>query len=91
VVYCSGLGAVNPGVTDGAAAPGQPLSSTLTPPQLTIGGLSAPMSFAGLTPGFAGLYQVNTVVPSGVPTGAAVPVTLNIDGQTSPVTTIAIQ
>ena len=67
------------------------MSSTLTPPQLTIGGLSAPMSFAGLTPGFAGLYQVNTVVPSGVPTGAAVPVTLNIDGQTSPVTTIAIQ
>jgi uncharacterized protein (TIGR03437 family) len=91
VVYCSGLGAVNPGVTDGAAAPGQPLSSTLTSPQLTIGGQSAPVSFAGLTPGFAGLYQVNAVVPSGVPSGAAVPVTLNIEGQTSPLTTIAIQ
>jgi uncharacterized protein (TIGR03437 family) len=49
------------------------------------------LSFAGLTPGFVGLYQVNAVLPSGVQTGADVPVTLSIDGQKSPLTTIAIQ
>jgi uncharacterized protein (TIGR03437 family) len=60
-------------------------------PQLMIGGQSATISFAGLTPQFAGLYQVNAVVPSGTQTGASVPVTLTIDGQTSPPITIAIQ
>jgi uncharacterized protein (TIGR03437 family) len=37
------------------------------------------------------LYQVNAVVPSGTKTGANVPVTLAIDGQTSPLITLAIQ
>lgn len=89
VLYCTGLGAVNPAATDGAA-PGQ-LSSTESTPLLTIGGQSAPVSFAGLTPGFVGLYQVNVVVPASTQTGADVAVTLSIDGQKSPLTTIAIQ
>jgi uncharacterized protein (TIGR03437 family) len=90
VLYCTGLGAVNPGVTDGSP-PGQQLSNTATTPQLMIGGQSAQVAFAGLTPGFAGLYQVNAVVPSGTQTGANVPVTLTIDGQTSPLVTIPIE
>jgi len=89
VLYCTGLGAVNPAATDGAAP--KQLSSTLSVPQLTIGGQSAAVSFAGLTPGFVGLYQVNAAVPSVTPTGADVAVTLSIDGQKSPLTTIAIQ
>jgi uncharacterized protein (TIGR03437 family) len=91
VLYCAGLGTVNPRVTDGAAAPGQPLSTTVSLPQLMIGGQPAVVRFSGLTPGFAGLYQLNASVPSGVQTGSAVPLTVTIDGQTSPVTTITIQ
>jgi uncharacterized protein (TIGR03437 family) len=90
VLYCTGLGAVSPGVGDGAA-PGQQLSNTVSAAQLTVGGQSAQVNFAGLTPGFAGLYQVNGVVPAGTPTGANVPVRVAIDGQTSPVVTLAIQ
>ncbi len=90
VLYCTGLGPVNPAVVDGAA-PGQQLSKTTSPAQLRVGGQPAPVSFAGLTPGFAGLYQVNAVVPSGSQTGTTVPVTLTIDGQTSPLVTLAIQ
>jgi uncharacterized protein (TIGR03437 family) len=90
VLYCTGLGPVNPGVTDGSA-PGQQLSRTTSTPNLTIGGQSAQVNFSGLTPGFAGLYQVNAVVPSGTQTGATVPVTLIIDSQTSPLTTMAIE
>ncbi|HTW66367.1 MAG TPA: hypothetical protein VME17_17210 [Bryobacteraceae bacterium] len=90
VLYCAGLGTVNPGVADGAA-PGQQLSNTSSTPQVTIGGQSAHVQFAGLAPGFTGLYQVNAVVPSGAQTGANVPITLTIDGQTSPAITIAIQ
>jgi uncharacterized protein (TIGR03437 family) len=89
VLYCTGLGLVNPSATDGAAP--QQLSSTLSKPQLMVGGQAAHVSFAGLTPGFAGLYQVNAVVPSGVQAGANLPVTLAIDGQTSPLVTLAIQ
>jgi uncharacterized protein (TIGR03437 family) len=89
VLYCAGLGAVNPPVPDGAA-PGQ-LSYTAGTAQLTIGGQSAQVTFSGLAPGFAGLYQVNAVVPSGTQTGAGVPATLAISGQTSPPITIAIQ
>jgi adhesin/invasin len=90
VLYCTGLGPVNPGVADGAA-PGQQLSGTVSPPQLTIGGQSALVNFSGLSPGFAGLYQVNAVVPSGTQTGANVPVTLTIDGQMSPLITMSVQ
>jgi uncharacterized protein (TIGR03437 family) len=90
VLYCSGLGVVNPSVTDGAA-PGQQLSNTVGTPQLTVGGQSAQVSFSGLAPGFAGLYQVNAVVPSGAQTGANVSVILAIDGQTSPPITLAIE
>ena len=90
VLYCTGLGAVNPGVTDGAP-PGQQLSRTTSTPQLVIGGQSAQVNFAGLAPGFAGLYQVNAVIPSGTQTGANVSVTLAIDGQTSPLITLGVQ
>jgi uncharacterized protein (TIGR03437 family) len=81
---------VNPVVGDGAA-PGQQLSQTIGTAQLMVGGQSAHVSFAGLAPGFAGLYQVNATVPKGVQTGGSVPVTVTIDGQTSPLITIAIK
>ncbi len=90
VVYCTGLGTVNPAVADGAA-PGPQLSNTTSTPLLMIGEQSAHVNFSGLAPIYAGLYQVNAVVPSGTQTGATVPVTLSIDGQTSPLVTLAIQ
>jgi uncharacterized protein (TIGR03437 family) len=34
-----------------------------------IGGVSAELSFKGLTPGAVGLYQVNAVIPAGLPAG----------------------
>ena len=37
--------------------------------QVQFGGILVTPSFAGLTPGFAGLYQVNVQVPAGLPSG----------------------
>jgi uncharacterized protein (TIGR03437 family) len=91
VIYCVGLGAVTPPVTAGTAAPLTQLSSTVNPTTVTIGGVAAQPSFAGLTPGFAGLYQVNVQVPSGVTPGSAVPLTLTVDGHSTVGSTIAIQ
>jgi adhesin/invasin len=58
---------------------------------ITIGGISATVTFAGLAPGFPDLYQVNAVVPSGVVVGPSVPVVLSVAGQTSPTVTLAVQ
>jgi len=90
VIYCAGLGAVSPPVANGAAAAAAPLSQTGIP-TVTIGHKPARVLFSGLTPGFAGLYQVNVKVPADVTPGDEVPVVIGIAGQTSPVVTISVR
>jgi len=63
-VYVDGLGAVFPAVNDGSPAPATTLSNTTNTIQASIGGNAATVGFAGLAPGYAGLYQVNLIVPS---------------------------
>ncbi len=89
VFYCAGLGAVTPALRAGEA----PLSITNTAGQvrITIGGVEIPIAFAGLAPGFAGLYQVNAVIPEGVPAGLAQPAIIEVAGQSSPRATIPVQ
>jgi uncharacterized protein (TIGR03437 family) len=92
VIYCTGLGTVTPKVTEGQPAPtAEPLSRTDVTPAVTIGGKPAAVNFSGLTPGLAGLYQINAVVPADIAPGDAVPVTVSVAGQTSPVVTIAVR
>jgi uncharacterized protein (TIGR03437 family) len=49
-----------------------------------MGGINAPLQFAGLAPGYPDLYRANVVAPEFVQSGSAVPVVLSIAGQTSP-------
>ena len=89
-IYATGLGDVSNRPAAGAASPTSPLSYTVAAPEVTIGGVSAPVIFSGLAPGFVGLYQINVKVPDGVPTGAEVPTVLKIGGVASNAATIAI-
>ena len=90
-IFCTGLGAVTNQPATGAAALAVPLSRTLTIPAVTIGGVPAEVTYSGLAPTLAGLYQVNAQVPAGVTSGAAVPVIMSIGGVTSNTVTIAVQ
>jgi uncharacterized protein (TIGR03118 family) len=66
-IYATGFGETNPGVASGAVAPGQlPLAMA---PVVTIGGVTAQVSFAGVTA--PGLYQFNVTVPTNLPNGDA--------------------
>jgi uncharacterized protein (TIGR03437 family) len=57
---------------------------------VTVGGMQAQVLFAGLAPMFAQLYQVNFIVPAGVPSGNAV-ILLAAGGQQSAPVTITLQ
>ncbi len=81
-IFATGLGivdAVNNGnLSDGQPAPGNPVANTTTTPTVTIGGVSANVSFSGLAPGFVGLNQVNVAVPQNVTPGSSVPVQVSM-------------
>jgi uncharacterized protein (TIGR03437 family) len=68
-VFLTGLGAVNPPVKDGEAAPKDPLSRTISPFGFYFGGIGTATLFQGLTPGSAALYQLNIQIPKDSPTG----------------------
>jgi uncharacterized protein (TIGR03437 family) len=91
IIYCSGLGAVSPAIPAGTAASATALSYTTNTVTASVGGQSAKVLFAGLAPGFAGLYQVNTVVPAGITPSTAAPVVLTVAGQSSVPVTVSIQ
>ena len=89
VIYLTGLGLATPnGSPTGTPLPtgqnpplsGSPLYETPTLPTVTIGGIPATVLFSGLTPGYAGEYQIDVTVPAGVTNGDSVPVKVTMLG-----------
>ncbi|MFN7925316.1 MAG: putative Ig domain-containing protein [Bryobacteraceae bacterium] len=91
VIYAEGLGPVTPSVDAGRPSPSNPPARTVLPVQVRIGGRDAPLIFSGLTPDFAGLYQINVVVPNDAPTGAEVPLVVTAGGRDSVPVTVAVR
>ncbi len=81
VIFCAGLGAVNPPVETGVRVTGR--HDTMEPVSVVIGGVSTEVLFGGLAPEFAGLYQVNARVPASATPGDAVPLFLSMKGAAS--------
>ena len=68
--YVTGLGAVENTPATGAAAPGGPLSLARNLPTVTIDGVPCEVLFAGLAPGFVGVYQINIRVMQTIAAGS---------------------
>jgi len=82
VIYCTGLGATSArgqyAVTNG----------TVT---AVLNGTELPVTVAGLTPGYLGLYQVNVAIPAAFPPGLAVSLALKEAGLVSNSVLVALQ
>jgi uncharacterized protein (TIGR03437 family) len=80
--YGVGWGATAPAAVVGSLAPSgtADLTGKYT---LTVGGKTAAVSYAGLAPTFAGLYQIDFTVPSGLKAGNQ-SIVLTVDGVSTP-------
>ena len=93
-IFCTGQGPVSNPPADGAAAGTSPLSWTPQTPRVAIGtsfvddGPVLPgdptngqwVTYSGLAPGYAGLWQINVYVPMRVLPGVQTPIAIQYDG-----------
>lgn len=79
-IFATGPGALTRAVADGAAAPAEPLALTVSTPEVYIGGVAAQVLFSGMAPGFAGVWQINAVVPDRNFVSGRVPMQVFMDG-----------
>ena len=92
-LFVTGAGQVIPAGQDGAVVTADSLPQPALQVSVQIGGQPAAVLFAGGVAGMAnGITQVSVQIPVGVPTGAAIPVTVQIgEGISQPGLTLAIQ
>jgi uncharacterized protein (TIGR03437 family) len=79
-LFATGLGATTPPYPNGQVLTTAYPVADLSQIGVTVGGVPAPVSFAGMT--YAGVYQVNIQVPNGIADGDQ-PVVLSILGETT--------
>jgi len=97
VIYAIGFGQTSPPVQTGAASPTAPLAQLSNlivrfgVPSLFDSSIAVQASFAGLTPNFVGLYQINVQVPQGVPTQSDYDISIEYNNQSSNRAKIAVQ
>jgi virginiamycin B lyase len=68
-IYATGLGLLEGEVESGALPP-EPAPRSRMQPEVTIGGRTARVTFAGAAPLFPGVNQINVEVPAGLAPGA---------------------
>ncbi len=91
VIYLTGMGKTNPPVEAGLSAPSDPLASSLVAPVVSLGGVEIPVTYAGLTPGEVGVYQINAQILRWVPTGFSIPLTISQGGSVTTLTLRVIE
>ncbi len=77
-IYATGLGPTDVKIASGAPAPLNPLAKVTAPLDVLVDGQHAQVNFAGLAPGYNGLYVVNAQVPASTLASNAVPVQIAV-------------
>jgi len=75
LVYLTGMGAVTPAVADGAIPGASNINAT--PLSVYVADVSVTPSYAGMAPGYPGLYQMNFTIPLTISTTGPVPLAIN--------------
>jgi uncharacterized protein (TIGR03437 family) len=87
IILANGLGPTNPPPSTGfnsLDADGNFVRrDTIETPRVTIGGVEQQVLFSGMSPQFAGVYQLNILVTEATPPGGAQPLILEIGGARS--------
>ena len=87
-IFATGLGRTSPAVEDGYAASDDSPATAIVEPEVTLDDVPLAVSYAGLTPGEVGVYQIKVTVTGGVKQGASAPLTIR---QGAMATTLALQ
>lgn len=90
VIYCTGLGAIDQVLDPAVPAPATPVKA-LNSVAVSIGGRNISVEFAGLVPGYPGIYQVKATMPSDAPVGDNISITVSVAGQTSTAVKVSVQ
>lgn len=95
-IYGIGFGQTTPAVRTGEGAPGGPLALVTPQPVVHFAWTEASSrpvapSFAGLSPGFVGLYQINVAVPANLGRNDSLPVRIQQGNVSSNVFRLAVQ
>jgi uncharacterized protein (TIGR03437 family) len=89
-IYGTGPGPLSRAVEDGSAPGATPLATTVSAPEVYIGGVLAQVQFSGMNPDAPGLWQINAVVPNLPFVSGRVPVRAFMNGVDSNEVTIFV-
>lgn len=81
-IFLTGLGRTQPAVAAGVPSP-SPAPRAISPVAVSLGDAPLTVTFAGLTPGQVGVYQINADVSRSAPAGLSVPLEINQGGRTT--------
>lgn len=87
-IFATGPGPVSNPLGNGRPAPAN--TTTITAPKVYVSVLEAPLQYSGLSSEFAGLWQLNAVVPERSFISGQVPLVINHNGIESNVVTIYV-
>lgn len=90
-IFSTGVGPVSGSTPDGAAGPSAPLASMTRIPQVYVSVAPADVQFAGLSPQFPGVWQVNAIVPDRAYVSGEVPLVIVSSGVESNTATIWVE